>query len=232
MKTQHIRPKVHNGPIARRAAPRQPAAKSAARSRQAAEAPARRSDSRVFWIMVLVGALLTAGFVLGLRSQINAHQLNQAEEKLKDELDRQMTHEKFLSVEQQRARSPREIERVRKEAGLSQLKFDQRNALPVLPAQSPASPTTAKPGGALKAAVALKPSAGKPSAAAPTVRDRRQLSAKARKEAGAKLNAARPAAVRPAAGKAAHSPIRKIAEKDKKKPTVKARPVARTASRR
>src|SRR5262249_38737521 len=93
------------------------------------------SDSRVYWLMVLFGALLTAGFLLGLRSQINAHQLNRAEEKLRDELDRYASQEKFLNLDQKRALSPRESERFVKEAGLLQVKLDEKNALAQLPAK-------------------------------------------------------------------------------------------------
>jgi hypothetical protein len=138
MKAQHIRPRVQNGPITRRRAPR------AASNAPGAEK--RPSDSRVFWLMALAGSVLTVGFLLGLRSQIAAHQLNQAEEKLKNQLDRYASQEKFLALEQQRARSPRESERARKESGLEQLKL-VGSALPAgarAPLSAPASPSEAK----------------------------------------------------------------------------------------
>ncbi len=187
MKAQHIRPKVQNGPIARRVSSREAlitkatkAAKAAKRSRSSGRndhraAEGREPDSRVFWMMVFVGTVLTAGFVLGLRSQINAHQLNRAEEKLKDELDRYVSQQKFLSLEQQRARSPRESERAVKGAGLVQLKLDQQNALPAKPIE-PAEMAQLKAG-----AVPAKPSTGK-SAAAPETKDRQAMSSKTKKE--------------------------------------------------
>src|SRR5262249_27515820 len=98
--------------------------------------PARENDSRVFWLMLLFGALLTTGFLLGLRSQINAHQLNRAEEKLRDELDRYASQQKFLDLDQKRALSPRESERSVKEDGLIQSGLDEKNALAQLPIKS------------------------------------------------------------------------------------------------
>ena len=197
MKAQHIRPRVQNGRISREATRRgktgakpiarldaknavkraKSAAKSSGRAsrREHSSTTTREHDSRVFWLMVLFGALLTAGFLLGLRSQINAHQLNRAEERLRDELDRYASQQKFLTLEQERALSPRESERSVKEAGLVQVKLDERYALaqwPVKPAKhtefDPTKTTTSLPILAAKKDADkqtwVKPSVGKPSA--------------------------------------------------------------------
>ncbi|MGH9844573.1 MAG: hypothetical protein ACREEM_38115, partial [Blastocatellia bacterium] len=230
MKAQHIRPKVQNGPITRRAsshkAPSIKATKSAQQAKRSAgtsagvfrgEAERREPDSRVFWTMVFAGAVLTAGFVLGLRMQINAHQLNRAEEKLKDELDRYVSQQKFLSLQQQRARSPRESERAVKEAGLLQLKLDQQNSLPAKPAE-PAETARSKAG-----AVAAKTSTAR-SAAAPAIRDRQAMSVKTRKELTAKTVAGKPVARKQSSLPKKKSGEKKLAVKKpaEKKATVKA----------
>ena len=188
MKAQHIRPKVQNGPIARRGSSREASiARAAKRSKTSAKtskssAGVREPDSRVFWMMVSIGIVLTSGFLLGLRSQINAHQLNRAEEKLKDELDRYVSQQKYLSLQQQRARSPRESERAVKEAGLLQLKLDQRNALPV----SSAKPANSTGMNKLKAgAVTARTSTGKPATSKQTNPLGKKLGGK--KSAGKKL---------------------------------------------
>jgi hypothetical protein len=89
--------------------------------------------------MLLVGALLTAGFVLGLRSQINAHQIGEAEEKLRTQLDRFSNEQRSLEIEQKRVTSPVASEQVIKNADLKPIKFDQEylpSRLPVAPKPS------------------------------------------------------------------------------------------------
>jgi hypothetical protein len=158
MKAQHIRPKVQNGSVARRA-PRgestaaRPTVRRAVRStaRKAASAarpapPSRRRvgvetprepDSKVFWMIVFLGVMLTAGFLFGVRSQINTLQLNQAEEKLRDQIDRYTAEQKFLALDRQRALSPSSREMAVKESGLAPMKFDAQPRAFFLPAKLP-----------------------------------------------------------------------------------------------
>jgi hypothetical protein len=75
-------------------------------------------------MMILVGMALAAGFVFALRSQINAHQIAKAEEKLKMKLDEYASQQKFLSLEQQRALSAGESDRAGGLNGLNQLRLD------------------------------------------------------------------------------------------------------------
>jgi len=75
-------------------------------------------------MMILVGMALAAGFVFALRSQINAHEISKAEEKLKMKLDEYASQQKFLSLEQQRALSAGESDRAGRLNGLNQLRLD------------------------------------------------------------------------------------------------------------
>jgi hypothetical protein len=128
--------------------------------------------SRVLWIMMALGGLLTIGFVLGVRSQITAHQINQAEERLQTELDRAATQQKFLAIEQERAMSPGESTRAGREAGLLQMKLNetggQINALPARPVARPLapapveSPEEAESEAPARRTLAAKPAAGRP----------------------------------------------------------------------
>ncbi len=142
MKAQNHRQRVQNGPVARRA-PARRAASSSKGSKGSREA-APESGSRVLWIMMAVGGMLTIGFLLGVRAQIETHQINQAEERLRTELERAATQQKYLSIEQERALSPMETTRVGREAGLQQMSLSdggQINALPSRPsAGAPAGP--------------------------------------------------------------------------------------------
>ncbi|MFN0087601.1 MAG: hypothetical protein ACKVX9_19580 [Blastocatellia bacterium] len=146
MKGHQHRQRVQNGMVVRRAAAR---AGEGARATRGARSGRRREaaperGSHVLWIMIVVGGLLTIGFVLGVRSQITAHQINQAEERLRTELDRVAAQQKFLAIEQDRAISPAESTRAGREAGLVQMKFNEPggriNALPGRAATRPSAP--------------------------------------------------------------------------------------------
>jgi hypothetical protein len=231
MKAQHVRPRAQQRPIARR---RSTYDQSLARtSDRAAHATRRRSKgkteerehgSRVFWLMVLAGGVLTTGFLLGLRSQIAARQLNQAEERLKDEFDRYASQRKFLSLEQQRALSPRESERAVKEAGLAQLKFDKQSALAALPVRFDA----AKNATANK--IAARPATGKAPA---VIGSKEQPAAKDAKKAKAasKQNVVKTS---PGKGSPARNALNKPAktQTEKSSKTKKERNAPKTAGRR
>ncbi|MDX2033028.1 MAG: hypothetical protein SF339_20290 [Blastocatellia bacterium] len=177
MKAHHHRQKVQNGTVVRRAGTRAGAARESARAprrgaseRQREAAP--EQGSRVLWIMIALGGLLTIGFVLGVRSQITAHQINQAEERLRTELDRAATQQKFLSIEQERAMSPGESTRAGREAGLLQMKLNetggQINALPARPVVRPLAPAPGESSEEAESdAPALRPFAAKPAAGRP-----------------------------------------------------------------
>ncbi len=127
MKAQTYRPRVQNGQVAkRRSRPGGVAAQKVsvrgARRRQNRE---RRQGSNVLGVLMCIGALVATGFVFALRSQINTHQLGQAEAQLRSELDEIANRQRYEVLAQQRALSPREIDRAAKQAGLIQPKFNQ-----------------------------------------------------------------------------------------------------------
>ncbi len=88
--------------------------------------------SRVMWLMILIGMALSAGFVLALRSQINAYKIAQAEERLKMKLDEYADQQRFLALDERQALSAKESERAGRRNGLVQLRLgrdeDWRNA--------------------------------------------------------------------------------------------------------
>lgn len=190
MKAQTIRPKVQNGSIARRA-PRgettasRPTVRRTTRSTVRKTAPAqtrtsrrrtkpetqREPDSKIFWMIIVLGTLLTAGFLFGVRSQINTLQLNQAEEKLRDQIDRYSAEQKYLNLDQQRALSPRSREQAVKESGLVQMKLDAQPKAFYTPAKLSLKPEAApesadeetpQPASAPVAVATNKPTSGKP----------------------------------------------------------------------
>jgi hypothetical protein len=140
--------------------------------------------------MILIGTLLAAGFVMALRSQNNAYQLGQAEEELRARLDDYSNQQKYLMLDQQRARSASESAQAGKEAGLAQLRLNQPNELRNSSVQK-ASIATAQKVSAQKASLAMqRPVAQKVSTAAQrasiqrksTQADQRNQSAKARRD--------------------------------------------------
>jgi hypothetical protein len=134
MRAQTYRPRIQNGPVAKRRtrAVAEKAAERSGRSRRSSRNKRRQSSerqqgSRVLWMLIFIGALVAAGFIFALRSQISAHQLGQAEAQLKTELEEIANRQRYEILEQQRALSPREAERAAKEAGLIQPRLNQPN---------------------------------------------------------------------------------------------------------
>lgn len=138
MRTQRYLPRIQNGRVAKRqtrsknspmsksfVAPKSSARRNSARDR----VESRRGETSVMWVMILTGVALAAGFVLALRSQISAHQLGQAEERLREKLDEYTSQQKFLMLDQQRALSASESDRAGKQGGLDQLRLDQSEVL-------------------------------------------------------------------------------------------------------
>jgi hypothetical protein len=82
------------------------------------------------WMMILIGAALSAVFIFALRSQINTHKIAQAEEQLKVKLDEYASRQKFLALDQQRALNFSESDRAGRRNGLDQLKLDRESAPP------------------------------------------------------------------------------------------------------
>jgi hypothetical protein len=136
MRARTYRPKVQNGTITKRSK-RAVSSKASERGVSARRAPSRgrrsnrrnrQEGSNLFMTLVLIGALVAAGFVFALRSQINARQLGQAEMRLRSELDDIANRQRYEVLEQQRAMSLRESERAARQAGLSQPRFNQPKA--------------------------------------------------------------------------------------------------------
>lgn len=82
------------------------------------------------WMMILIGAALSAVFIFALRSQITTHKIAQAEEQLKIKLDEYASRQKFLTLDQQRALNISESDRAGRRNGLDQLKLDRESAPP------------------------------------------------------------------------------------------------------
>ncbi len=127
MRAQTYRPRVQNGPIAKRR--NRPATKKVsertstarrASSRARRGQVERRTGSRVLWSLMLIGALVAAGFLSALNSQISTYRLGQAEAELKAELDEIANRQRFDILEQQRALSPGESDRAARQMGLVQ----------------------------------------------------------------------------------------------------------------
>jgi len=113
------------------------------RSRSAVRTSRRKSEkrgqgARVIWLLMIIGGLIASGFVLAQRSQINAHQFRQAEEKVKTQLDELANHQRFLALEKERAINTQESDRIAKQSGLIQPRMTKGN-------QVAAAPATAKP---------------------------------------------------------------------------------------
>lgn len=147
MRAQTYRPRVQNGPITKRSK-RPVAAKSSERRASARRAPQRgrgsnkrkrQEGSNLFMSLIIIGALVVAGFVFALRSQINARQLGQAETKLRAELDEIANRQRYEVLERQRVMSMGESDRAAQTAGLVQPRFNQpKAAAQAAAAQKPA----------------------------------------------------------------------------------------------
>jgi hypothetical protein len=135
MRAQTYRPRVQNGTITKRSK-RTVSSKASERRASARRAPnrgrrsykrSRREGSNLFMTLVFIGALVAAGFVFALRSQINARQLGQAEMRLRSELDDIANRQRYEVLDQQRAMSLRESDRAAQQAGLIQPRFNRLN---------------------------------------------------------------------------------------------------------
>jgi cytoskeletal protein RodZ len=134
MRAQTYRPRIQNGPVAKRRtrAAAEKVSDRSVRSRRSSRNKRRQSyewheGSRVLWVLIFIGALVAAGFIYALRSQISAHQLGQAEAQLKAELEEIANRQRYEIHEQQRALSPREADRAARQAGLIQPRLNQPN---------------------------------------------------------------------------------------------------------
>lgn len=213
MRAQNYRPEIRNGSVAKRQTRSKVSAVSkafgvsksssrsstrASRSQRAARYRRHGSErgSRIMWTMIFIGTVLAAGFVLALRSQINAYQLGQAEEQLKAKLDEYAGQQRYLMLDQQRARSTGESDRAGKQAGLDQLRLNQPDALRSSSVQKPPTAQKASMPAAQKAQ-AQKISAQKVSVqkASMPVRsnqaDQRNQSAKTKRDGGNQRHASR-----------------------------------------
>jgi hypothetical protein len=138
MRTQNNRTQIQSGAIARRR-PIPSASSVPRRSRRKSEK--RGQGARVIWLMMMIGGLIASGFLLAQRSQINAHQLRQAEEKFKTQLDELTTQQRFWALEKERATNALESERIARQSGLiqPQLKKTGETPVPQAPSAKPAA---------------------------------------------------------------------------------------------
>ena len=185
MRRQRYQPGIQNGPVAKRRTGSKNSATSKAFaatrtssrrhtnqfSNRLSNRPGRRRHdegrgSSVMWMMILVGAAISAVFIFALRSQINTHKIAQAEERLKLKLDEYASQQKFLAIDQQRALNTTESDLVGRRNGLDQLKLDRADRPSVIVNQVP-SPLKSPQAGqkAAKVVKVVKSSAAKPNAA-------------------------------------------------------------------
>jgi hypothetical protein len=151
MRAQTYRPRIQNGTVSKRNKSTIDSKASGRRgtSRHSSQ-PARRAGRRqknrreegsnLFLTLVIVGALVATGFVFALRSQINARELGQAEQRLRSELDEIADQQRYDVLEQQRTMSLRESERAAQQAGLIQPRLNQPKDAPKAPNARPSQP--------------------------------------------------------------------------------------------
>ncbi len=124
MRAQHHRTQNHPGVIARR---RPTPTASSVQRRPRRKSEKRGQGARVIWLMMILGSLVASGFLLAQRSQINTHQLRQAEETFKTQLDEMTNQQRYLALEKERATNAQESDRIAKQAGLVQPEFKRGN---------------------------------------------------------------------------------------------------------
>jgi hypothetical protein len=148
MRAQNHRTQSQTGASARRH-PNSPFSAAPRRSRSTTHHSRRKSEkrgqgTRVIWSLMMIGGLIASGFVLAQRSQINAHQLRQAEEKFKTRLDEMTDQQRFLVLEKERATNAHESARIAQQAGLGQPQLKKTSQMP-LPQPPPAKPAPLQP---------------------------------------------------------------------------------------
>ena len=146
MRAQHHRTPIHPGVITRRRPNPSASSPSSGQRRSRHKTEKRGQGARVIWLMMIVGSLVASGFLLAQRSQINAHQLRQAEEKFRTQLDDMTNQQRYLALEKERATNAQESDRIAKQAGLIQPQLKKGNQATVSqpsPAKSAVSVTPA-----------------------------------------------------------------------------------------
>jgi hypothetical protein len=149
MRARTYRPRIQNGTVTKRkrsvdskASGRRGASRHSSNTSQASRQGGRRRKNRkeegsnLFLTLVMVGALVAAGFVFALRSQINAREFGQAEQRLRNELDEIADQQRYEVLEQQRTMSLPESDRAAQQAGLIQPRLNQAKAPDVPPSQA------------------------------------------------------------------------------------------------
>lgn len=131
MATRTVRPKIQNGPVQRRSgslsgrpsggkvSTRNAIVRSRTEPRRKKK-PESKGDSRIFWLLVVLAAVMATGFIYSVRARINIHRLGQMESRLKSELDEIANQQRYEVLEQQRAINPRMSEEVARQSGLIQ----------------------------------------------------------------------------------------------------------------
>ena len=118
--------RIQNGPVTKRRTRKSVAKVSERGGRSRKKKDQRgRQGSNIFWMLMLTGAFVAAGFVFALRSQINVHQIGQAEAQLREELEEIASRQRFEILEQQRALSPSESDRKARASGLIQPRLNE-----------------------------------------------------------------------------------------------------------
>lgn len=137
MATRTVRPKIQNGPVQRRSsklsgspsgrpsggkvAPRNATVKSRSKTEpRRKKKPESKGDSRIYWLLVVLAAVMATGFIYSVRARINIHRLGQMESRLKSELDEIANQQRYEVLEQQRAINPQMSEEVARQSGLIQ----------------------------------------------------------------------------------------------------------------
>ena len=170
-------------------------------ARQSSRGKRRKSEksnkgARVLLMMVVIGGVIGAIFILAQKLQVNTLHLKRAEEGLKSEIDTYASQQRYLIYQKEKALSTQEAQRAASEFGLVQPGFGRTVAEQTeLPTKNVAKPVAVKV--AAKQSVQQKQS-GKPAKVAKTATSNKPINAK--KNGG--QTATRLAVKKPAAPKA------------------------------
>ncbi|HZN12431.1 MAG TPA: hypothetical protein VFC61_12180 [Blastocatellia bacterium] len=109
MSVKYYRPQIHNGPIRRRTAPVERWRRSLVAAARGGGRAGRRPGALSG--IVAAGMLVAAGFVFALHLHFGAQRVGREAVGLRSRLDQEVAEGRELELKQQRATSPREIER-------------------------------------------------------------------------------------------------------------------------
>ncbi len=174
MSTRAYQAKTKSGQsVIRSTSRRKPRTASSGGSRQSSGSRRRKSETgnksaRAIWMMVAVGGLIGAIFILAQKLQLSTLHLKRAEEGLKSEFDTLASQQRYLNFQKDKALSTQESQKAASEHNLVQPDVGRSVARPTAQEAKPAvvkavvkQPVAAKQPGKIAKTVKVMP-AGKP----------------------------------------------------------------------